>query len=156
MQHAEENGLVQQPIQHKSRPRSEGFLAFRTIFSFTRPSHCVFLAPAFLLAALSGFVLPIISILIGRFLNSFSQFAAGTINDDELTKDTMSAIYGLIGVGASTCVVKSGFCCAWITYGESQALAVREDLFSALLVRDIAWFEAQKAGVGTLLSRIQT
>ena len=141
---------------HEARPEAGGILAFRIIFSFTRTSHILFLAPAFLLAILSGFMLPTMSILTGRFLNSFSQFMAGTIDDDRLTKDTSPTLYALVGLGAIIWIVKGGFCCAWIMYGESQAQAVREDLFSALLLRDLAWFETQKTGVGTLLSRIQT
>ncbi|KAK5943351.1 ATP-dependent permease [Knufia obscura] len=157
LQDVEEEGPAQRRLsQHERQTRSGGILAFKIIFSFTRTSHLLFLIPAFLLAALSGFMLPIMSILIGCFLNSLSQFAAGTINDDELTKGSMSTVYAFVGVGLGMWVVKGGFCCAWIMYGESQAQAVREDLFSALLVRDLAWFEAQQAGVGTLLSRIQT
>jgi len=157
LQDVEEDGPAQRrPSQRERQARSGGILAFKVIFSFTRASHLLFLIPAFLLAALSGFMLPIMSILIGRFLNSLSQYAAGTIDDSELMKGSISTVYALVGVGLGIWVVKGGFCCAWITYGESQAQAVREDLFSALLVRDLAWYEAQKAGVGTLLSRIQT
>lgn len=148
--------VERRPNQHEAQTNSGGGFAFRTIFSFTRASHLLFLVPAFLLAALSGLFLPIMSILIGRFFSSFAQYTAGVIDGEKLTQDTLPTLHALLGVVAGIRVVKGGFCCAWIIYGESQAQAVREDLFSALLLRDLTWFEARKAGVGALLSRIQT
>lgn len=148
--------VERRPNQHEAQTNPGGVFAFRIIFSFTRASHLLFLVPAFLLAALAGLFLPIMSILIGRFFNSFAQYTAGVIDGEKLTQDTLPTLHALLGVGAGIWVVKGGFCCAWIIYGESQTQAVREDLFSALLLRDLAWYEAQKAGVGTLSSRIQT
>lgn len=142
-----------EPLQQQ---RPGGIAAYRVIFTFTRPSHYLILLSAGLFASLSGLIKPAISVLTGRFLSSFTNYAAGIISDDKVKQDTSSTIYALIVVGVISLLTRAGFCASWIAYGELQAKAVREDLFSALLIRHLGWFEAQEAGVSTLLSRIQT
>ncbi|KAK5090510.1 ATP-dependent permease [Lithohypha guttulata] len=143
--------------KEQENPRRQGGLAaYRVVFSFNRPGHLFVLIPAVLLAALSGTIKPAMSILTGHFFTSFAQYAAGTIDAQVMTNSTRSIVYAFIVVAAITWLAKAAVCTTWITYGEMQAAAVREDLFSALIVRDLAWFEAQEAGVSSLLSRIHT
>jgi len=120
----DDGSAERRPDQHESQTKSPGFFGFSIIFSFTRASHLFALVPAFLFAALSGLILPVMSILIGRFLNSFSRYAVGALDHDKYMKETLPTIYALVAVGVYTWLVKGGFCCAWIMYGESQAQAV--------------------------------
>lgn len=87
-------------------------------------------------------------------MNLFAQLDAGTINGDDLDRETQPWILGLAILGSAASLVRAFFYCAWIVHGELKAMIVREDLFSSLLIRDYEWFEAQTSGVGSLLGRI--
>lgn len=148
------NDEQQKPTKPDSPPGHHGFAAYKVIFAFTCATHLLVLLPALLLAGLSGAIKPITSVLVGRFLTSFSKFSAGSIDDSELTRSTRDQVLALVGLGVATWIVRGVFCCAWITYGESQARSIRERLYSTLLTRDLQWFESQQSGVSTLLSRL--
>lgn len=141
----------------KDKPvsRSNGMLAINVIFSFTRRAHLLLLAISFTLSALTGTIQPVTSILVGKLMNSFSHYAGGNMEGDELEENTKPWILGLAFLGTAACFLRGSFCCAWIAFGESQARNIREDLFSSLVIRDFEWFEAQPSGVSSLLGRIQ-
>lgn len=129
--------------------------AYTVVFGITRKTHLPLLAVASFLAALAGMVPPATSILVGKLMNLFSQFDAGTIGGDDLGRETQLWVVGLLILGSAALAIRATFYCAWIVNGELQAKVVREHLFSSLVIRDYEWFEAQTSGVGSLLGRIQ-
>lgn len=148
-------GKRQPQARRKSASKSNGISVLQVIFGFTRRIHLLLFAIAFTLSALAATIQPLTSICVGKLMNSFSRFAAGTIDGDDLEDDTKPWIFGLIFLGIAACSLRGLFCCAWIVFGESQARVVREELFSSLVIRDFGWFEAQASGVSSLLGRIQ-
>lgn len=96
------------------------------------------------------------AIFLGRFFDAFADFGAGKISSDKLMDRTLTSVYALLGVGAGTILLKSGMFAAWLSFGEMQAKSVRDELFKALLEKDLEWFEMRESGVGTLLARLQT
>jgi ATP-binding cassette, subfamily B (MDR/TAP), member 1 len=93
---------------------------------------------------------------MGKYFDALANYGAGKINDHELAEKVLLTTYGLIGVGATAWILKGGFFAVWLAFGEMQAKKVRNMLFQGLLVKDLEWFEMRSAGVGSLLSRLQT
>lgn len=151
----EDGGKHQPQVRRKSIPKVNRLSAIHAFLGFTRRAHLLLLAVAFTLSALTGIIQPATSVLVGKLMNSFSHFAAGDIEGDDLEDNTRSWIIGLIILGLTGCCLRGLFCGAWIVFGESQARVVREELFSSLVIRDLEWFEAQASGVSSLLGRIQ-
>lgn len=129
--------------------------AYAVLFTFTRRTHLPLLIAASSLATLAGTIPPATSILVGKLMNFFSQFDAGSIDKNDLERKTQPWILGLVILGSGASLIRTLFYCAWIVNGEVQAKIVRENLFSSLVVRDYEWFEVQTSGLGSLLGRLQ-
>lgn len=145
-QHRGDHSLWQ---DHKQR-------GWSVLFTFTRRSHLVVLLPAILLALAAGLLLPATAIFLGRLFNTFSDYAARKLDAATFNHEILDSIYGLLGLGVATFVLKGGFFNFWLQFGEMQARCVREELFRALLEKDLEWYDLRTTGVETLLSRTQT
>ena len=129
---------------------------WRALFSFTRPAHYFALIPAILLSATAGILQPALAIFFGKFFNSFSDYGSGAISGSQLMQKTLIDVYALLGIGVATWVLKGSYFGIWMVFGELQAKSVRDELFSNLVWKDLAWFDRRASGVGPLLSRLQT
>ncbi|EXJ78652.1 hypothetical protein A1O1_09053 [Capronia coronata CBS 617.96] len=141
----------------KARPTSHaGRSDWRTVFLFTRKPHLPILAFAVFLSVAMGLLQPAMAIVFGRYFQAFSDYASGQIDGPILMDKTVDSVYALLGIGFCKFVLKSGLFTSWLVFGEMQAKGVREQLFQALLDRDLAWYDERTMGVGTLLARLQT
>ncbi len=129
---------------------------WRAVFTFTYRSHLLALVPAVAFSICGGALGPIMAIFLGKFFDAFADFGAGKISPDKLMERTLTSVYVLLAIGASNILLKSSMFAAWLIFGEMQAKGVRDELFKALLRKDLEWFEMRESGVGTLLSRLQT
>ncbi|KAK5573661.1 ATP-dependent permease [Exophiala xenobiotica] len=96
------------------------------------------------------------AIFFGKFFNAFSSYASGDIDESTFVDRTSGSIYALLGIGASTLLLKGGVFIFWLNFGELQAQCIRKVLFESLLSRDIEWFDAQTTGMAALLARMHT
>ena len=134
---------------------SEKSPGWRSLFCFTTRAHCVPLSAAIILSLASGIVIPILSIILGKLFNQFTDYGAGKIDGHGLVhKISVYALY-LVGLGAGAILLNAGYFGFWLVYGELQAKNVRDKLFDGLLEKDMEWFDMRKAGVNTLLDRLQ-
>lgn len=150
MRNAEENK------QGESSSRDGKATGWKAVFTFTRRRHLWSLVPAFAFSIAGGALGPIVAIFLGRFFDAFADFAAEKISPQQLLDRTLSSVHALLGVGAGSIVLEGGLFVAWLSFGEMQAKSVRDELFQALLQKDLEWFEMRESGVGTLLARLQT
>jgi ATP-binding cassette, subfamily B (MDR/TAP), member 1 len=146
---------VQHKVEHDGTP-GKIITSWRALFNFTDWMHLFILTPALALSALSGVLLPVVAIFMGKYFDALAKYGESTINDHELVQKVLVSIYGLIGVGAVTWLLKGGSFALWLVFGEMQAKNVRDTLFQSLLLKDLEWFEMRSSGVGSLLSRLQT
>ncbi|KAK5209706.1 ATP-dependent permease [Exophiala xenobiotica] len=128
----------------------------RSIFAFTKASHLPVFIPGLLLSAAAGLLQPAMAIFFGKFFNAFSSYASGDIDESTFVDRTSGSIYALLGIGASTLLLKGGVFIFWLNFGELQAQCIRKVLFESLLSRDIEWFDAQTTGMAALLARMHT
>ncbi|KAI1614178.1 ATP-binding cassette, subfamily B, member 4 [Exophiala viscosa] len=127
---------------------------WKGIFAFTKTPHLYALIPAVTFSVAAGLLQPTMAIVLGKFFNNFSEYAAGRIDGATLMKDCLIGVYALLGLGPCTLLLKGGMFVCWVKFGEMQAKSVRELLFSSLLARDIEWFDVQSTGMPTSLSQM--
>ena len=128
---------------------------WKAVFNFTHKAHMLALLPALAFSICGGALGPVMAIFLGKFFDAFADFGAGKISPDKLMHRTLTSVHALLGIGGGTVLLKSGLFAAWLSFGEMQAKSVRDELFQALLRKDLEWFEMRESGVDTLLARLQ-
>lgn len=126
------------------------------LFQFTERRHILALTAAISLAVLSGLVVPLMAVIMGKIFGSFASFGAEKITPEGLVAQVTSQIILLAVLGVGSWVVSGAFFAGWLFFGELQAKVAREKLFDGLVDKDMEWFDMRKSGVAALMSRVQT
>lgn len=129
---------------------------WKALFAFTTKLHILPLAIALVLAVISGIIIPALALFLGRLFDSFTDFGTGKINGNSLTDQISTGALYLVALGSCSWLLNGSFFTFWLLFGELQAKGARSRLFSGMLHKQISWFDSHKAGVGSLLPRIQT
>ncbi|OAP55006.1 hypothetical protein AYL99_10706 [Fonsecaea erecta] len=143
-------------IESNQASQKHGFFGRpRSIFNFTTKAHLPVLLPALILSAAAGCLQPAMAFFFGQFFDTFSDFAAGKADGSIFMNRSLGSLYALLGVAGATFLFKCILFSLWLVFGEMQARSIRELLFQSLLDREIGWYDARTAGVGTYLTRFQ-
>ena len=126
------------------------------LFIFCRGLNTSILISAILFTIISGLILPGQAIFLGKMFNLFTSLGSGQLSGPDLVEQMTSFSLRFCIFGAVSGVSNSLFFGTWITFGELQAKLARETIFSSILVNEIAWFDARRAGIETFVSRLQT
>lgn len=126
------------------------------LFHFTEKRHILPLTAAIFFAILSGLVVPLMAVIMGKIFGSFASFGAEKISSEGLVVQVTSQITVLAALGAGSWVVSGAFFAGWLVFGELQAKVAREKLFEGLVDKDMEWYDMRKSGVAGLISRVQT
>lgn len=126
-----------------------------SLFSFTSRIHLFSLSIALILSVASGIIIPAFAIILGRVFDLFTKYGAKEMSGTDLVKKV--SIYGLalVGLGSGSGILNAGYFMAWLVFGELQAKGAREKLFDGMLKKDMDWYDMRKAGIDTLISRLQ-
>lgn len=130
--------------------------SWRSIFHFTLTIHFIPLALAVVLAALSGVIIPAVAIILGKIFDIFAQYGSNMITGPDLVEQILWYVVALAVLGVASGILNGGFFASWISFGELQTKSAREKLFNEMLEREIEWYDLHKAGINTLISRLQT
>ena len=131
-------------------------VSWRALFNFTTKAHLFPLAAAIVLSVVSGIVVPALAVFLGKLFDLFTKYGGAAISGHELVHRISRYGLYLVGLGAAVILLNGSYFGFWLLYGELQAKSVRDELFDGLLEKDMEWFDMRKAGVNTLLSRLQT
>lgn len=126
------------------------------LFHFTEKRHILPLTAAILFAILSGLVVPLMAVIMGKIFGSFASFGAEKISSAGLVAQVTSQVTVLAALGAGSWIVSGAFFAGWLVFGELQAKVAREKLFEGLVDKDMEWYDMRKSGVAGLISRVQT
>lgn len=126
-----------------------------SLFSFTSGIHLFSLFMALILSIASGIIIPAFAIILGRVFDLFTKYGAKEITGSDLVKKVSIYGLGLVGLGSGSGILNAGYFMAWLVFGELQAKRAREMLFDGMLEKDMDWFDMRKAGIDTLISRLQ-
>lgn len=136
--------------EHTKRP------GWRSLFNFTSRSHLFPLLSALLLSVASGIIIPALAIFLGKVFDQFTSFGAGKITGSSLIKQISLYALALVGLGTASGILNAGYFMFWLVFGELQAKSARDKLFDGMLEKDMEWYDMRKAGIDTLISRLQT
>ena len=104
----------------------------------------------------AGIVAPALAIFLGKIFDLFTNFGAGEISELDLVKDVSTYAIVLAGLGTASGLLLGGYFMLWLVFGELQAKGVREKLFEGMIDKSMGWYDMQKDGIDTLVSRTQT
>lgn len=130
--------------------------SWRTILHFTLRIHLIPLAVALILTALSGVLIPAVAVILGKTFDAFAQYGSNKITGPDLVGQISWYAIALAVLGCASGILNGGFFTFWISFGELQAKSAREQLFNEMLEKEIEWYDLHKAGINTLISRLQT
>lgn len=128
---------------------------WRSLFNFTKKSHTTPLVLALVLSVVSGIVVPVVTIFVGRLFNSFTEFGGGKLSGPELVSKVSLDCLALVGIGGASWFLNGGYFMFWLVFGELQAKSARDQLFEGLMEKDMAWYDMRMDGIGALIPRLQ-
>ena len=99
---------------------------------------------------------PVATIICGNIFGIFALYGSGTIVSSQMLDSVSTSCKVLIVLSGLSWVVEAGFMSSWIAFGEQHAKEMRNRLFSAMLKRNIKWYDLRTEGLDTLLARIET
>lgn len=143
-------------IDESVQNERSGKPSWRSILHFTLRIHLIPLAAALILTALSGVIIPAVAIILGKAFDAFAQYGSNKITGPDLVEQITWYAVALTVLGCASGILNGGFFTIWISFGELQAKSAREQLFNEMLEKEIEWYDLRKAGINTLISRLQT
>lgn len=126
-----------------------------SLFNFTLRSHFFALSVALVISVASGVIIPALAIILGKIFNIFTDYGSDEINGPDLVNKVSTYCYALVGLGAGSGILNAGYFMSWLVFGELQAKSVRDRLFDGMLEKDMEWYDMRKAGIDTLIPRLQ-
>lgn len=126
-----------------------------SLFNFTSRIHLVSLSIALILSVASGIIIPAFAVILGKVFDLFTKYGGKEMSGSDLVKKISIYGLGLVGLGSGSGILNAGYFMAWLVFGELQAKAAREQLFDGMLKKDLDWYDMRKAGIDTLISRLQ-
>jgi len=129
--------------------------SWRALFNFTSKAHTFPLSLALVLSVVSGIVIPALAVFLGKVFDLFTQYGAGELSGPDLVHRVSRYGLYLVGLGCASGVLNAFYFMLWLVFGELQAKAVREKLFDGMLEKEMEWYDMRKAGIDTLISRLQ-
>lgn len=130
--------------------------SWRSMLHFTLRIHFIPLVVALILTALSGVIIPAVAIILGKAFDAFAQYGSNKITGPDLVEQISWYAVALTVLGGASGILNGGFFTVWISFGELQAKSAREQLFNEMLEKEIEWYDLRRAGINTLISRLQT
>lgn len=136
----------------KTAGQSPGWLS---LYSFTTAKHVPWLALAVVFSILCGVIAPGLAILIGDIFNIMAAFGAGSLKESNFKDQISRYCLYLVTLGIVTWIADMALFVCWRVFGDLQAKCCRDQVFEGFLLRDLTWYDLQKNGIGTLVSRTQ-
>lgn len=129
---------------------------WRHLFVFANRQHTSTLVSATAAAVIAAGAKTFYAIILGKIFDLVSGFGAGSLSGAKAMSGVSTWCIVLTAMGVAIWIAESAFLALWIIFGELMAKSVRDNLFGALLKKEMAWFDAQVDGMGSLLGRMQT
>ncbi|RPB22579.1 P-loop containing nucleoside triphosphate hydrolase protein [Terfezia boudieri ATCC MYA-4762] len=155
-----ENSYIDSGIsddEGSARAQSKPVAKFSFLFSFFPNSRAFYyLLTACLATVISGFIVPAMSVVIGKILDSLLKFGLGIYEKKVLRAEVQGLIWHLLGLGIGAFISNGVLNVMWQRCADLQAKRARECVFESLVVRELEWFDKRKHGVGAMLTQTQT
>jgi ATP-binding cassette subfamily B (MDR/TAP) protein 1 len=127
----------------------------KALFSFTTRKHIPVLAIAVTAGIVAALCLPAMAIVFGLIFRQFSDFGAGKLTGTVFLRNVSKYCMYLVAFGSISWLANSIYFMCFLTFGELQAHSARDQIFNALLLKNMAWYDTRDTGVAAFLSDIQ-
>ncbi|RYP09329.1 hypothetical protein DL764_001376 [Monosporascus ibericus] len=152
--HSNQYGKDATSTEPQNTPHSASSL--KHLFSFTTWRHYGILSLGSVSALVVSGLKTALAIILGKIFVAIADFGSGAVAGPEtLSRISLWCLVLAVSGGAGW-LANFAFMFAWSTFGEQQARSIRVRMFSVLLAKDMAWFDCQGDGIGSLLVRMQT
>jgi ATP-binding cassette subfamily B (MDR/TAP) protein 1 len=131
-------------------------MGWKALFSFTTRKHLPVLAFAVFTSTLAALTLPALAVLYGLLFREFGAVAKDDKSNAQFLKQVSNYCIYVTAIGGVSWLGNSVHFAAFVTFGEMQARSARGRIFSALLKKDMAWYDTRDTGVAALLPATQT
>lgn len=114
----------------------------------------IIMAVGLVFACGAGAAMPLMTIIFGRVVDSFTLFLTHQMTDDEFSSEinTFSTYFAYLAI--STFVATYIYMATWVYTGERQTRQIRERYLRAVLRQNIAYFDG--IGPGEITTRISS
>lgn len=131
-------------------------VSWRNLFAFTTKMDTPALILAGIMSIAAGLCKAALAIIFGKIFNAMTNFGSGSVNSKDTLHEISIWCIALTGLGVAIFFCEGGLLAAWIWFGERQAKNVRHQMFTAMLDKDMEWYDLREDGMGSFLIRIQT
>ncbi|KAH8655225.1 P-loop containing nucleoside triphosphate hydrolase protein [Xylariales sp. PMI_506] len=126
------------------------------VFAFTGQNHAALLALGLVTALLVAAIKTSLAILLGRIFTAVSKFGDGSLSGTAAISQVSSWCVVIVAIGGVSWLVNFAFVFLWMARGELQARQAHEEVFHALLHKDMSWYDCQPEWPGGFIVQMQT
>jgi ATP-binding cassette subfamily B (MDR/TAP) protein 1 len=131
-------------------------VGWKALLSFTTWKHVPVLCLALFCASVAALTLPAFAIVYGLVFRQFASFGSGQMTGPELLRNASKYCTYLTALAAINWFANSIYFASYLTFGELQASSARNRIYTALLRKDMAWYDTRQSGITALLPSIQS
>ena len=128
---------------------------WRALFAFTTKQHVPTILGGIATASLAALSMPVFAIVYGLIFREYANYGAGNSDSDKLISSVTRFCIILTGVTIVTWVANSFYFFFFLTFGELQARSTRNQIFDALMKKDMTWFDMRESGIAAFLPTVQ-
>ncbi|KAF8957788.1 P-loop containing nucleoside triphosphate hydrolase protein [Flammula alnicola] len=150
----ESNDLKHTNTSPMSPPPPSISPSIHLLFSFIPRKHLLCLVlPAILSSIITGGIAPFMTYVVGQAFDAFAHFPLSP-NPPRQAKDDLLhgigvAALELIGLTVGSLALSSITSCLWIWTGETNVMALRKAIYSAVAQKDMTWFDMHMGATDT-------
>lgn len=138
--------------------QEQGYLkraGWKALFGFTTRKHLPVLALALLGATIAAASIPVFAVIHGLILGDYTKYGAGIIDGSALREKVARYCLTLTGVASLNWLANSFYFFFFLTFGKFQARSARNQIFDALIRKDMAWYDTRETDIAAFLPSIQ-
>ncbi|KAK6527122.1 hypothetical protein TWF281_010314 [Arthrobotrys megalospora] len=132
------------------------YATWASYFGFTRRGHILCLCFGITSAIISAAVLPASSILLGYIFAEFALYGRGDVKAVELLPRITEWIKYYVFLAGGGWLAYGAFYCSWIWFGELQAESARQEVYRALMAKELEWFDNTEHEILKVANRCHT
>lgn len=148
-----------EPAKRISQDGEEGdhlrISGWKALFCFTTRRHLPILSVAVFAALIAALANPAIAFVFGSIFHQFTEFGSGHITAAEFLRQISKYCTYLTAFGCASWIANSIYFMLFLSFGELQAHSARQTIFTALLRKDMVWYDTRDTGITALLSSVQ-
>lgn len=143
------------PSEHSSAVQQKSSSFWKHLFAFTNPKQICVIVCAVGTACVVAACKTVYTLILGRIFGVVAKFGSEAITGQQLLDQVSQWSLYLTVLGLGMWALSGMDMALWITSGELRAASVRTTLFSALIQKEMGWFDSRDDGMSSLVITTQ-